>query len=281
MTAGEGNEGERELFDAKWARLRAGDPDADHFSRSARTQYQVLYAERVTQLRRIVGRVRPGRLRTLEVGSGRGTVSQFLAADGHDVTLLDSSPQAAELARENFARHGLDGRFDVGDARELPYGSGAFDLVLSIGLLEHFDDPTPVVAEKARTCASGGVVWDEIIPAKASVQLLAAPVSAALRRYRELRTGLRDAGGHEDRFRLRMDPEEAVALYRGAGDFSRVDALGALPIPLFPVTEGSAPSRAAGAGQRAYLAARGRLLEDRWRCSFAWGQVIVVYGVRA
>ena len=165
----------------------------------------------MTQLRRIVGRVRPGRLRTLEVGSGRGTVSQFLAADGHDVTLLDSSPQAAELARENFARHGLDGRFDVGDARELPYGSGAFDLVLSIGLLEHFDDPTPVVAEKARTCASGGVVWDEIIPAKAQRPAAGGTRSAALRRYRELRTGLRNAGGHEDRFRLRIDPEEAVA----------------------------------------------------------------------
>jgi SAM-dependent methyltransferase len=280
MTAGGVNEGERALFDAKWARLRAGAPDADHFSRRARSQYQVLYAERVAQLRRIVGGLRPGRLRTLEVGSGRGTVSQFLAADGHDVTLLDASEQAAGLARENFARHGLVGRFDVGDARALPYGDGAFDLVLSIGLLEHFDDPAPVVAEKARVCAPGGVVWDEIIPSKRSVQLAAVPVSSALRRYRELRTGRREEGGHEDRFRVRMRPDEAVALYRGAGDFRQVAAFGALPIPLFPVTEGSVPSRVAGAGQRAFLAARGRVREDRWRCSFAWGQVIVVYGVR-
>jgi SAM-dependent methyltransferase len=49
-----------------------------------------------------------------------------------------------------------------GDARRLPFADGSFDLVFHQGLLEHFRDPAPVVAEHARMLAPGGVLLIDV-----------------------------------------------------------------------------------------------------------------------
>ena len=41
---------------------------------------------------------------------------------------------------------------------------GSFDCVFSIGLLEHFDDPRPVLAEALRLLAPGGLLFMVIVP---------------------------------------------------------------------------------------------------------------------
>lgn len=104
----------------------------------------------------------------LEVGSGSGRLSALLARQGHQLTCLDYTSEALQAARRNFAATNVQGRFVQGDAFMLPFATGVFDAVFSTGLLEHFADPLPVVAEMVRVLRSGGVFFSDIVPRKFS-----------------------------------------------------------------------------------------------------------------
>ncbi len=80
-------------------------------------------------------------LRTLEVGCGCGSYSLILKKMGivGEATLLDISQTGLDLAKKLFASFGEECRTVQGDAMELPFADGEFDLVLSGGLLEHFE----------------------------------------------------------------------------------------------------------------------------------------------
>ncbi len=51
----------------------------------------------------------------------------------------------------------------------LPLASSSFDVVYSTGLLEHFHDPTPIIAEMARVLKPGGLFFSDIAPLKFSL----------------------------------------------------------------------------------------------------------------
>lgn len=106
-----------------------------------------------------------GKGKYLEVGAGRGTTSMYLASRGCDVTLLDYSPAGLEVARRNFAREGLAApRTVVADARRTGLDTAAYDCVYSMGLLEHFDDPKPVLDEILRLLKPGGYLFTVVVP---------------------------------------------------------------------------------------------------------------------
>ncbi len=111
----------------------------------------------------------------LEIGAGRGTTSMYLSRAGCDVTMLDLSESGFQVAAANFAREGLKiPRMVHADARETGLPSEGFDCVFSIGLLEHFEDPAPVLRESARLLRPGGLQFAVIIPDRsASVRHLA------------------------------------------------------------------------------------------------------------
>ncbi len=105
--------------------------------------------------------------RYLELGAGRGTTSMYLASKGCDVTMLDLSCKAFEVAKLNFAQEGLVlPKLVHADARDTHLLSASYDCVLSIGLLEHFEDPRPVLAEAARLLRPGGLHFAVIIPGR-------------------------------------------------------------------------------------------------------------------
>ena len=92
----------------------------------------------------------------LEIGGGVGTdLSQF-ARHGARVTDLDLSAGHLELARENFAKRALQGRFVHHDAEQLPFEDAAFDLVYSNGVLHHTPNTRRVVDEIRRVLKPGG-----------------------------------------------------------------------------------------------------------------------------
>lgn len=108
---------------------------------------------------------RAGEASYLELGAGRGTTSMFLTSNGCDVTMLDLSSAGFEVAKANFAAERLKLPVLVqGDARDTNLPSESFDCVFSIGLLEHFEDPRPVLAESARLLRRGGFHFAVIIP---------------------------------------------------------------------------------------------------------------------
>lgn len=107
-----------------------------------------------------------GEISTLEVGSGSGRLSCFLASRGYHTTCLDYSPNALRVAQNNYRLAKNEGIFVMGDAEKLPFLKGSFDVVLSTGLLEHFVDPQLVVNEMARVMKPGGYFISDIVPRK-------------------------------------------------------------------------------------------------------------------
>ena len=85
-------------------------------------------------------------MRVLDVAAGHGLfgISIALHNPAAHVTFVDW-PNVLEVARENAAAHGLDGRFDViaGSAFDVDFG-GNYDLVLLPNFLHHFDRSTNV-----------------------------------------------------------------------------------------------------------------------------------------
>jgi ubiquinone/menaquinone biosynthesis C-methylase UbiE len=92
----------------------------------------------------------------LEVGGGIGTdLSQF-ATHGAITTDVDLSSGHLELAKENFERRGLTGRFIHQDAETLPFDDNTFDVVYSNGVIHHTPNTANVVAEMRRVLKPGG-----------------------------------------------------------------------------------------------------------------------------
>jgi len=78
--------------------------------------------------------------KTLEIGAGSGQTSLCLARAGCEVTLLDFSEQALDLARYAAKKLGLSIKTVCADAtKELPFQEKEFDVVFHAGLLEHFE----------------------------------------------------------------------------------------------------------------------------------------------
>ena len=103
-----------------------------------------------------------GATRVLDVGCGEGHERDRIAAalPDADIAGVDIAP-AEWLARF----HPVPRRVAVGDAAQLPFRSGAFDLVVALEVLEHVRDPRPALAEIARV-ASGPVIlsvpWEPV-----------------------------------------------------------------------------------------------------------------------
>jgi cyclopropane fatty-acyl-phospholipid synthase-like methyltransferase len=83
--------------------------------------------------------------RVLDVGCGTGEHALLAAGLGLDATGVDAAPTAIRLAEGKARERGLQARFLVWDALDLPGLGEQFDTVLDCGLFHVFDD-----ADRAR-----------------------------------------------------------------------------------------------------------------------------------
>lgn len=111
----------------------------------------------------------PAKGKTLEVGAGSARLSCFLATKGCETTCVDYCPEAFRVAKNNYRLADVQGNFVIGDAYNLPFANDFFDVVFSTGLLEHFEDPLPLVAEMVRVLKRGGLFYSDIVPCKFSL----------------------------------------------------------------------------------------------------------------
>ena len=122
---------------------------AGDFGRIARS-YEAGAAEFVADLNIARG------TRVLDVACGTGNLALPAARAGATVTGVDIAPNLVQQARERAAAEGVRAQFDEGDAEELPYKEGSFDLVLSMFGAMFCPRPERVAAELIRVCRPGG-----------------------------------------------------------------------------------------------------------------------------
>lgn len=96
--------------------------------------------------------VLPGRL-LLDVSCGTGRVIDLAMERGIAAFGIDISHEAV---RRGSTRKGC--RFVQGDAQHLPFPNESFDYVLSLGSIEHYEQPGRGIAEMARVVRSEGLV---------------------------------------------------------------------------------------------------------------------------
>lgn len=96
--------------------------------------------------------------RFLDVACGSGQLALVAARQGATVTGVDIATNWIDAARGRAASEGLAARFDQGDAEELPYPDGSFDIVASIYGAMFAPRPERVAAEMARVCRPGGTI---------------------------------------------------------------------------------------------------------------------------
>jgi ubiquinone/menaquinone biosynthesis C-methylase UbiE len=135
---------------AHWNR-RAPGFDAD-FGHSIRTAAERAAWDRILDL--VVGG--RGTLDALDVGCGTGFLSLELARRGHRVTGIDFAPQMLAEARKKAAAQGVAVRFEAGDAEQLPFAEGSFDLVMTRHVLWTLPHPEQAIDEWIRVLRPGG-----------------------------------------------------------------------------------------------------------------------------
>jgi SAM-dependent methyltransferase len=92
----------------------------------------------------------------LDVACGSGNLAIVAARMGAVATGVDIATNLLEQARERARSEGLSVSFDEGDAEELPYAKGAFDVVVSMFGVMFAPRPAVAASELVRVCRPGG-----------------------------------------------------------------------------------------------------------------------------
>ena len=95
--------------------------------------------------------------RVLEIGPGAGGHSALFARHGANVTAIDITQVRADATAQKFKILGADDCVAMqGDAEDLPFDDGAFDIVYSNGVLHHTTSTGTALDEAFRVLKPGG-----------------------------------------------------------------------------------------------------------------------------
>jgi SAM-dependent methyltransferase len=155
--------------------------------------------------------VEPG-MRLLDVGAGLGDLCAAAAERGAATTGIDLAPNMVRMARERHA--GLT--FLEGDAEQLPFEDGAFDVATGAFVINHLPDPDRAVAEMRRVARRVSLaMWAEdtllfALPTRAAGDAPIAGPDAERFAKRENLLALLPGDVTEITFALELDSFEAL-----------------------------------------------------------------------
>lgn len=98
-----------------------------------------------------------GHLRIADIGGGTGGIAVRLAEQGHQVTVVDPSPDALAALERRAAERGVSVTGIQGDLSDVRTHVPEADLVLCHGVLGVVDDPAAAVAALAGVLRPGGL----------------------------------------------------------------------------------------------------------------------------
>jgi SAM-dependent methyltransferase len=157
-------------------------------------------------------------LRVLDLGGGSGGLAVPLAELGHDVTVVDPSPNALAALERRAADYGVADRVTglQGDAESPAAESGdTFDLVCCHGVLEVVDDPTAALAGIAAALTPKGHL--SVVVAGRLAAVLAKALAGETAAAREALTSPDGRWGRADPLPRRFDIDGVVALLDATG----------------------------------------------------------------
>jgi 2-polyprenyl-3-methyl-5-hydroxy-6-metoxy-1,4-benzoquinol methylase len=133
----------------------------EHWDRAHATAPRMRLPSRwVVTTRDIQGLLRrqisPG-MQVMEIGCAPGKQLAYVAKMlGAKVSGIDYSAVGVRYSEALFKALGIDGDVRCEDMFSSSFSKGAFDVVYSIGVVEHFDDPTEVIELHAQFLRAGG-----------------------------------------------------------------------------------------------------------------------------
>jgi S-adenosylmethionine-dependent methyltransferase len=161
-------------------------------------------------------------LRVLDLGGGTGGTAVPLAAAGHDVTVVDPSPDALASLRRRAAEtgtteriHPLQGDTDSVGEPDAGGGRAAYDLVCLHGTLEVVDDPGTALANIASVLAPGGTL--SLVVAQRLPAVLARALAGQFARASAILERPDGRWGDDDPAPRRFDEAEVLALLAAHG----------------------------------------------------------------
>lgn len=109
---------------------------------------------------------------SIECGCGTGSTSLYFRKRGYRTVLFDVSQKALEIARDNYKSECETGYVVRGDVLKMSFKDDVFDVVFSLGLLEHFENVSELLKEMVRVLKPGGLFFASIVTKRFSPQTL-------------------------------------------------------------------------------------------------------------
>lgn len=163
MNDGKKRTGSKKEFDDNWKNRK--EAVYGHWVKGMpQNQVQLAFRSHWEVFNELIGKKAQLKGKALEVGCGRGSLSSYFVDNGWDVTLLDYSESVLATAKSIFDQNGHKASFIQGDANALELSNDSFDIVYSIGLLEHFEDVRTPIEEQLRVLKPGGWFLGYIVP---------------------------------------------------------------------------------------------------------------------
>jgi ubiquinone/menaquinone biosynthesis C-methylase UbiE len=105
----------------------------------------------------------PSGARMLEIGCGRGVAFPVLAeiCKPERMVGLDIDETLLAEAERNCSEAGVEVELVAGDARQMPFEDGSFDVVIDFGTLFHIAEPERGLSEVTRVLVPGGLFAHE------------------------------------------------------------------------------------------------------------------------
>lgn len=100
-----------------------------------------------------------GGKKILEIGCARAKQLIYFAKEfGYEVYGIDYSEKGVEIAKENLRIAGVEGTILCEDIFQTSFEEESFDIVYSMGLIEHFENPAEIIDIHIKLLKKGGTL---------------------------------------------------------------------------------------------------------------------------